>query len=119
MIDKRRFLFTLVASALLPSVHAGSPPPRDHPALGQGVDLAREPWNRHDPAAIRVEWDGRKLGYVPRSNSTDLANLMDQGIEADATIIALSLSADPWERAELDIAIEVRVNPPGESHPAW
>src|SRR5689334_23732236 len=33
------------------------------------LDLVREPENPHDANAVRVEWRGRKLGYVPRRDN--------------------------------------------------
>ena len=34
---------------------------------GDKLLLKREPENRHDANAIRVEWQGHQLGYVPRA----------------------------------------------------
>ena len=36
---------------------------------GDALTLVREPGNRHDANAIRVEWRGQKLGYVPRAEN--------------------------------------------------
>ncbi|TYO97626.1 HIRAN domain-containing protein [Geothermobacter ehrlichii] len=33
---------------------------------GQTLQLRAEPDNPHDAFAVRIEWNGRKLGYVPR-----------------------------------------------------
>ena len=33
---------------------------------GDALELVREEDNPHDANAVRVEWRGRKLGYVPR-----------------------------------------------------
>lgn len=35
-------------------------------AIGQRLQLVREPDNRHDERAVRVDWHGHKLGYIPR-----------------------------------------------------
>ena len=47
--------------------------------VGDHLDLIREPDNRHDRRAIRVEWRGHKLGYVPRAENRAVAAAMDQG----------------------------------------
>ena len=78
-------------------------------AEGQALDLTREPGNSHDAGAIRVDWHGLKLGYVPRARNTALANLMDQGVMARARIAGLANTADPWERISMEIEIEVGV----------
>ena len=46
---------------------------------GDRLALVREPDNRHDPFAVRVEWRGAKLGYLPRSDNRDVAEEMDRG----------------------------------------
>src|SRR4026208_151566 len=48
---------------------------------GDALDLVREGENPHDPNAVRVEWRGRKLGYVPRSENGALAWARDRGEE--------------------------------------
>jgi hypothetical protein len=56
---------------------------------GDALTLVREPDNPHDASAIRLEWRGRKLGYVPRRENSDLARQMDRGMAAEARITAL------------------------------
>jgi len=74
-------------------------------AVGQFLDLVREPGNPHDANAIRVHWQGRMLGYVPRARNAQLAGLMDQGLSARARIADLSPGPSPWDRVALDISI--------------
>lgn len=40
--------------------------------LNDALDLVREQDNPHDPDAVRVDWRGRKLGYVPRRQNAAL-----------------------------------------------
>ncbi len=54
--------------------------------LGEALDLVREPDNPHDANAVRVEWQGRKLGYVPRSSNAALAWAMDRGETVTARV---------------------------------
>lgn len=56
---------------------------------GDALTLVREADNPHDVNAIRLEWKGRKLGYVPRRDNGDLARQMDRGMTAEARITAL------------------------------
>lgn len=42
-------------------------------------ELVREPHNRYDPNAIRVELAEYYLGYIPREIAKELAPLMDDG----------------------------------------
>ena len=46
---------------------------------GQKLRLRREPYNRHDPNAIRVEClDGQQIGYIDRDLARDLASVLDK-----------------------------------------
>ena len=46
---------------------------------GDRLVLVREPAHRHDKNAIRVEWQGRQIGYVPRAHNAPLAAALDRG----------------------------------------
>ncbi len=71
--------------------------------VGDALQLIREPDNRHDRNAIRVEWRGRKLGYVPRAENRGVAAAMDAGQRVVARVARLKESSDPWQRVEIEI----------------
>jgi hypothetical protein len=73
-------------------------------ATGHGVRLIREPDNRFDHRAVRIDWQGEKLGYIPAKDNAAVAQLMDRGETLSALITGLKKSNNPWER----IAVEVR-----------
>ena len=70
---------------------------------GQRLDLIREPDNPFDPCAVRVEWRGRKLGYLPRAQNVAIARLLDRGEPLEVRIKALRLGPDARERVELEV----------------
>ncbi|MDP2432358.1 MAG: HIRAN domain-containing protein [Pseudomonadota bacterium] len=70
---------------------------------GAALSLAREAENRHDARAIRIEWQGRKLGYIPRLENTTLASLMDRGHTLTAQLSARRESRDPWQRLAVSV----------------
>jgi hypothetical protein len=72
----------------------------------QSVTLVREPDNAFDQNAIRVEWRGQKIGYVPRRENTVAAGLIDRGENLVASISALVESDDPWARVRLEISLQ-------------
>jgi hypothetical protein len=76
-------------------------------AVGDRLDLIREPDNRHDRRAIRVEWRGHKLGYVPRAENRAVAAAMDQGDRLVARISKLTEHANPWRRVEFEVFVEL------------
>jgi hypothetical protein len=71
--------------------------------VGDALALIREPDNRHDARAIRVEWRGRKLGYVPRAENRAVAAAMDAGERVSARISRLTEHPDPWRRVEFEV----------------
>ena len=75
--------------------------------VGDHLDLIREPDNRHDRRAIRVEWRGHKLGYVPRAENRAVAAAMDQGDKLVARIAKLTEHANPWRRVEFEVFVEL------------
>ena len=77
------------------------------PLLGVGdrLSLHREADNPHDPRAVRVDWRGAPLGYVPRLDNLDLARLMDRGTRVEARILHLEKTRDPWRRVLLEIHV--------------
>ncbi len=73
--------------------------------IGDALQLIREPENRHDPLAIRVEWQGHKLGYVPRAHNRAVAAAMDAGEPFVARISRLKSDPDPWQRLEFEVLL--------------
>lgn len=71
--------------------------------VGDRLVLVREPANRHDRNAIRVEWNGRKLGYVPRAENRAAARALDAGERLDARVSKLRDDPDPWRRVEFEV----------------
>lgn len=71
--------------------------------VGDTLTLVREPDNVYDARAIRVEWQGQHIGYVPRRENTDIARLMDNGVPVFARISRLAQSRDPWARVRFEI----------------
>ena len=71
--------------------------------LGNRLTLIREPENRHDRNAVRVEWQGRQLGYVPRSENRAVARAMDSGERLEGRVSRLREDPDPWRRVEFEV----------------
>lgn len=74
-------------------------------ALGAALDLVREPENAYDPRAVRIDWQGQKLGYVPRIDNAAVSHLLDSGHAVSAEITALQGSHDPWQRIEVALRL--------------
>jgi hypothetical protein len=70
---------------------------------GSKVNLFWERGNPHDPYAIRIEYKGCKLGYVPKnqpSNTFDYQNHLhkyrDKGIKVYAELSAVNKNNPTW-----------------------
>lgn len=63
---------------------------------GDALTLVREPDNPHDRFAVRVEWRGQKLGYLPRADNRAVAEEMDRGTAIGGRIG--KLAKDPKDR---------------------
>ena len=75
----------------------------DEIRLGDKLTLTREPGNRHDPNAIRVDWNGQQLGYVPRAENRTVARAMDSGERLEARVSKLRTDPNPWRRVEFEV----------------
>jgi len=71
--------------------------------LGDRMSLIRDPANRHDRQAVRVEWQGRQLGYVPRAENRAVARALDDGERLEARVSRLRDDPDPWRRIEFEV----------------
>ena len=81
--------------------------------VGDALALIREPDNSHDAKAVRVEWQGHKIGYVPRRENADVARFLDGGQAMVARITRLADVRDPWSRVRFEILIPVQPAPSG------
>lgn len=69
--------------------------------VGDLLMLVREPDNPHDRFAVRVDWRGHKLGYLPRPANAEIAAALDAGERLAARIRAIDREAEPWQRVEV------------------
>ena len=72
-------------------------------AEGHALELVREPGNAFDDRAVRIEWHGRKLGYLPREENCAVAQLLDRGESPRAQIAKLTAGVSSWERVRIEV----------------
>lgn len=68
---------------------------------GDPVTLVREPENPHDRHAVRIDYGGRKVGYVPRMVSEHVSWAIADRATAPGTISAVSPGAVPWRALQV------------------
>jgi len=81
-------------------------------AEGDALQLVREADNPHDPQAVRVDWQGTTLGYLPREQSGPIAAALDRGTQLSARIAALRDHPNPRERILIDVFAELTQSAP-------
>jgi hypothetical protein len=74
--------------------------------VGDLLDLVREPSNAHDANAVRVQWQGRMLGYVPRAQNQALAWAMDRGEPVTARIATLRVAGNGRKLVEFEVYLD-------------
>lgn len=73
--------------------------------IGDPLVLVREPDNPHDANAVRVEWRGTKLGYLPRRENRAVAAEMDRGSPVSARIARMREHRNPWQRILIEVFV--------------
>lgn len=71
--------------------------------IGDRLTLTREPDNRHDRNAVRVDWKDQQLGYIPRKENRAVARALDEGERLEARVTTLRDDPDPWQRVEFEV----------------
>ena len=74
---------------------------------GDALTLVRERDNPHDANAVRIEWKGSRLGYIPRRENADVARQMDRGAAVKARIVKLTQARNPWQRVLFEVYVEL------------
>lgn len=72
---------------------------------GEKLHLRREPGNPHDRYAVAVWFKNEHLGYVPMRENRTLAQLMDQGVRLETTLIRLLDEENPWRKIRIRVEI--------------
>ncbi|MFA5170491.1 MAG: HIRAN domain-containing protein [Sulfuriferula sp.] len=75
---------------------------------GDTLLLVREPDNTYDSNAVRVEWHGHKLGYVPRRDNAAVARMLDHAAPLNAKITRLLKTRNPWQRLLFEVYVPLQ-----------
>lgn len=78
---------------------------------GDVLTLIAEPANAHDAQAIRVDWQGQSLGYLPRTLNGAVSRALAEGAPLSARIRRLREHPDPRRRIEIEILLPLAAGP--------
>ncbi len=79
----------------------------DEIKVGDALTLVRERDNPHDANAVRIEWNGSRLGYIPRRENANVARQMDRGAPVKALIVKLTEARNPWQRVLFEVYVDL------------
>ncbi len=72
---------------------------------GDPLVLVRDLHNAFDEQAVAVHWNGLKLGYLPRTQNTAIAQMIDRGAELESCIVSLNAAANPDQRLRFCVCL--------------
>ena len=75
----------------------------DQMKVGDALTLVREPANPYDGNAVRVDWNGHQLGYIPRAENEAIARQMDRGNRLQARIANLTKYRNHRRKLEFEV----------------
>jgi HIRAN domain-containing protein len=75
----------------------------DQLLVGDVLTLIRESENAYDTRAVRVEWKGHKLGYIPRLENEAVARQLDRGNPLQARITKLTYYRNHRRKLEFEV----------------
>ena len=71
--------------------------------VGDALTLVREPDNLYDANAVSVEWNGHKLGYIPRKENEAVARQIDRANRLQARITKLHYYRNHRRKLEFEV----------------
>jgi hypothetical protein len=80
----------------------------DQMQAGDTLTLVREPGNPFDARAVRVEWNGHMLGYIPRTDNQAVARQMDRGNPLQARIARLTYYRNHRRKLEFEVFLPLQ-----------
>ena len=80
----------------------------DRMSVGDALTLVREPANQYDINAVRVNWNGHQLGYIPRAENEAIARQMDRGNRLQARITNLTKYRNHRRKLEFEVFLPLR-----------
>ena len=87
--------------------HAGPELWRDL-RVGERLQLVREADNPYDANAVRVDWRGSVLGYVPRRDNAAVARQLDHGAALEARVAGLRENRNRSVSIEFEIVLPLQ-----------
>ncbi len=72
---------------------------------GDPLRLVAEPRNPYDGNAVRIEYGGEHIGYVPRRENQGISGLLRDGARVEARVIDSRPNEEPWRMLRVEAAL--------------
>jgi hypothetical protein len=72
---------------------------------GSDFDLIPEPQNPYDEFAVRIDYCGIKIGYVPRSDNRHISRLQQQGARLCCRAVEVNPDVEPWNMVRVEVGM--------------
>jgi hypothetical protein len=79
----------------------------DEMQVGDALRLVREPDNPYDANAVRIDWNGHKLGYLPQGDNIAVARQLDRGSPLQARVARMSRYRNHRLKLEIDVFLPI------------
>ena len=79
----------------------------DQLKVGDPLTLVRESDNPNDANAVRLDWGGHKLGYIPRTDNEAIARQLDRGNKLEARISRLGQYRNHRRKLEVEVYLRM------------
>lgn len=76
--------------------------------IGTRLRFVREKQNTHDEDAVAIYYGENQIGYVPRSNNTQIAKFLDLGYEEIFDVRINRISPDAYPEAQIGVIVYIR-----------
>ncbi|GAB4369882.1 MAG: HIRAN domain-containing protein [Calditrichia bacterium] len=77
---------------------------------GEVLELLAEPENEYDSFAVKIMYQGRHIGYVPRSDNRHISRLLRRRVPLLCRISKIKPQDDPWRRLRVKVWLLENVN---------
>lgn len=73
--------------------------------VGTALEITAEPDNSYDPFAVRLDYNGAQIGYLPKSQNQVISRLLQQGAPIECHIARIDKDAPPWQAVTVQVSI--------------
>ena len=74
--------------------------------VGDELEINAEPKNKHDRNAVRISYNGFKIGYAPRIDNKLLSELLQNDIKMHCVVFDSAPDEDTWNRITVQVFLE-------------